>query len=110
MEQSLGKLTDAEIIADYKNAEIKYGSTNITDAEIIASYKIHSSRYGRYMFYSPEENLFAASYPLKGELKILGWYKTFEEAEDRVCDLFKEITDKVEKEITENEHFIGKSI
>ena len=78
-----------------------------TDAEIISSCKIFKSRYGINMFYKPEENLYAACYNSSTQLKILGYYKTFEEAENRLHNLFGEILDKLDKEITENEHLLN---
>jgi hypothetical protein len=103
MEQSLGKSTDAELIASYRKAESEYGGPFITDTEIIAQCRISESKYGRYIFYKPEEHLFATFYPLQGEMKILGYYETFEEAEKRAHDLLNEILDKLDKTITENE-------
>jgi transcription initiation factor IIE alpha subunit len=107
MEQTLRKPTDAEFIAGYRKAELKYGSTDITDDEIIAQRRISESKYARYMFYKPEEKLFVACYPLKDELKMLGYYIFFEEAEDRVDELLNKIINKLEKEVTENEHLLN---
>jgi len=105
MEESLGKLTDAEIIAGYRNAESKYAGPCISDAHILASCKISSSKYRRHMWYSADLNLFSVYNPFKGSNDMLGYYETFEEAENRANCLFGELFNKLEKEVTENEQF-----